>query len=261
MTVSTEKLSAFLDGELAPQDMLEVERALEGDTKLQAELDALMHADDALKQHFDALLEAPVPLELAKGIEAFDVPQVANSTISPKPRLWVTSLAAAIALAVGVTGGFFLGQGTDHAGGQTQVAARGWLDDIASYHRVYAGQKRHLVEVPASEALHIQAWLSNTVGTEVAIPDLTSQGLTFEGARLLVAADKPVAQLMYTDADGAVVALCLTRTQTPIAGLNTRQIGDFDMVSWGAGTANFVLVGDHGREDLSEIAVQLASEA
>lgn len=261
MTISTEKLSAFLDGELPPQDMLEVEHALENDTALQAELEALMHADEALKKHFNRLLTDPVPLDLAKAIDDFEAPPVANSAAPPKPRLWSASMAAAVALCIGLAGGFFLGQGSPQSIGQTQVASRGWLDDIASYHRVYAAQKRHLVEVPASEAQHMQVWLTNTIGTPVVIPDLTAQGLTFEGGRLLVAADKPVAQLLYTDQNGAVVALCMIRTDTPIDGLKNRKDGAFEMVSWGAGTTNFVLVGDNDREDLTQIANMLAQEA
>lgn len=260
MTISTEKLSAFLDGELPPQDMLEVESALDKDAALQAELEALMQADEALKTHFNTLLSDPVPIGLAKALEDFEVPPIANTTTPPRPRLWLTSLSAAIVLAFGLAGGFIIGQGTGSVG-ETQVATRGWLDDIASYHRVYAAQKRHLVEVPASEAAHIETWLTSSVGTQVRIPDLTARGLIFAGGRLLVAADKPVAQLIYTDQNGAVVALCSIQTSTPIEGLNNRRIGEFDMVSWGSGSANFVLIGDQGREDLSQIAQSLADEA
>lgn len=261
MTISTEKLSAFIDGELSPQDMFEVERALEEDADLQAQFRGLMQADEALKAHFSDLLTDPVPLDLAKSIEDFAPAAVANTPATPTLRFGLSSLTAAIALIIGLAGGYFLAKGTMQPTGGTQIAARGWLDDIASYHRVYAAQKRHLVEVPASDAAHIKTWLTASVGTQVRIPDLTARGLTFAGGRLLVAADKPVAQLIYTDQNGAVVALCAIQTSTPIEGLNNRRIGEFDMVSWGSGTANFVLVGDQGRADLSQIAQSLADEA
>ena len=47
------------------------------------------------------------------------------------------------------------------------------------------------------------------MGVAFSIPDLSQFGLTFEGGRLLVAAGKPVAQLMYRLQDGTVIALCL----------------------------------------------------
>lgn len=261
MTIASEKLSAFLDGELGPDEMSEIERALENDAALQAELETLMQADVVFKQHFDDMLGDPVPLDLAKAVEGFEAPVTANIPAAPKPRFWMVSASAVVALVVGLAGGFFLGQESAGNAPQTQIAARGWLDDIASYHRVYAAQDRHLVEVPASEATHIEAWLTSSVGTQVAIPDLSDMGLTFAGGRLLVAADKPVAQLIYTDANGAVVALCSIKTDAPVEGLNARTVGAFDMVSWGAGTANFVLIGDQGRADLPQIAQSLATEA
>ena len=86
------------------------------------------------------------------------------------------------------------------------------------------------------------------------MPDLSGSGLKFEGARLLVAAGKPVAQLMYTDADGAVVALCQIASAAPNDSTARRTIGGFEMVFWGGTDANFVIVGDEGRNDLEAIA-------
>jgi anti-sigma factor RsiW len=162
----------------------------------------------------------------------------------------MTAAAVAAALLIGGAGGYFTG-----ASQGTQVAAApGWLADIADYHRVYSGQERHLVEVGADESDHIETWLTASIGAEVRIPDLSAFGLTFQGARLLVAAGKPVSQLMYLDTQGRVVALCQIGTDTPREGFGEQTINAFDMVSWGGNGANFVIVGDTGRGDLVEIA-------
>lgn len=261
MTVHSEKLSAYLDGELSASDMLEVERALQADPALRAGYDALRQADGDLKAELDALLRDPVPVGLARAINGYEAPAQANEPGRPAGTMRLAALAAAVALVLGATGGVMLGRGLSQPVVQAQAPARGWLEDVAQYHRIYAGQTRHLVEVPATEAAHIETWLSNVTGTAVVIPDLAGQGLTFEGGRLLVAAGKPVAQLIYTDVDGAVVALCLIRTETPAEGFSTRQVGGFDMVSWGAGTAGFVLIGDQGRRDLDALARVVAAEA
>lgn len=260
MTVSSKKLSAFLDGELPASEMLEIERALEDSPELQAELELLMQADGAFQAHFEVQLNDPVPIALAQAIEDFDAPLPANTPTRPKSALWLASLGAVAALFLGAAGGVLLSQGMSQPVVQAQAPARSWLDDIADYHAVYAQQKRHLVEVPAKEAAHIETWLTKTIGTPLEIPDLTAQGLTFEGGRLLVAAGKPVGQLIFTDAQGGVVALCLIQTDSPINGVITRQAGAFDMVSWGTNTANFVLVGDKNRKDLPQIAKVLAQD-
>lgn len=250
MTQYEEKLSAFLDGELPEAEAREIEKALETDPALLAELEALVAVDNSAKAEYDAMLNEPVPFELASVIQNAPGAPAANSPVAPSGKGWLTAAAVTAALLIGGTGGYFTG-----ASQGTQVAAApGWLADIADYHRVYSDQKRHLVEVGAEEAEHIQTWLTASVGADVRIPDLSSFGLTFQGARLLVAAGKPVSQLMYLDEQGRVVALCQIGTDTPREGFGQQTIDAFDMVSWGGNGANFVLVGDTGRSDLSEIA-------
>lgn len=250
MSRYSEKLSAFLDGELPQAETREIEQALESDVALQAELEALMAADGLAQDAFAEMLEEPVPVALAGAIKNAPVIEVANAPSLPSGRRWLAVAATVVALILGSIVGYVggLSQGTQVA------AAPGWLSDIADYHKVYAGQKRHLVEVGADEADHIETWLTATVGADVRVPDLSAQGLTFRGGRLLVAAGKPVAQLMFTDAEERVVALCLIATDDPQDGFAERDFGAFDFVTWGAGNANFVVVGDDGRTDLLDIA-------
>lgn len=258
MTDYSEKLSAFLDGELPDAEMREIENALTESAELQSELEELMAADAVAQAEFAATLDEPVPMELAAAIRnAPSGREVANDAGVPSSRTWLRAVAALVMLAIGGSAGYFAGVSQ----GQQVAAAPGWLDDIADYHRVYAGQGRHLVEVPAAEADHIQTWLTKSVGAEVRVPDLSAHGLTFQGARLLVAAGKPVSQLMYTDAEKRVVALCLIQSDAPRDGFHDRNIGAFDMVTWGARNANLVIIGDQGRSDLSEIARTAAEQA
>lgn len=257
MIVSEEKLSAFLDGELPEEQAREIEAALAEDPNLQAALEALMAADMAAKDALGEMLDEPVPAALAAALRDAPEAGAANLSAPPTGTRWWAAAAVVLALGLGGAGGYMTGltQSTPVA------SAPGWLVDIADYHAVYAGQTRHLVEVGADEADHIRTWLTRTVGADVPTPDLTAHGLTFRGARLLVAAGKPVAQLMYTDADDRVVALCLIATETPRDGQATQTIGAFDMVSWGGDGANLVLVGDEGRGDLEAIAATAATEA
>jgi len=256
MTELSEKLSAYLDGELPAPEAREIEAALEGDPTLQAELEALMAADHAAQDGFAEMLQDPLPASLIAAVEGAAPQASANTPEAPSGNRWLAAAAAALALMVGGVGGYVAGTNET----QQVAAAPSWLSDIADYHRVYAGQKRHLVEVPAAEADHIETWLSNTVGAPVRIADLSAQGLTFQGGRLLVAAGKPVAQLMYTDAQDRVVALCLIQTTAEASGISPRTLGGFEMVTWGNGSANFVVVGDEGRSDLDAIARAAATQ-
>lgn len=256
MNFTPEHLSAYLDGELSAEDMAAMEAALAENEALQQELEALIATDDAARAVMALELEEPAPEAMIAAIEAApEAGQVANSPTPPR-RGWAVAAAMVAALFIGATGGALL----VYEAPPEQVASLGWLEDIADYHGVYAAQGRHLVEVPAAEADHIETWLTATLGTDVIIPDLTDQALTFEGARLLVAAGRPVAQLIYTDADGIVVALCQIQTDTPQAQIDRVALNSFDLVSWGEAEANFVIVTDEGRADLDEIVLAAADQ-
>jgi len=256
VTQYEEKLSAFLDGELSDEETREIEQALATDPDLKATLEALMEADAMAQQEFAEMLEEPVPISLASAIQNAPTSIAANSPEPPKATGWLVAATAVIALAVGGMAGYFGGSLQS-----TQVAAApGWLEDIADYHAVYADQKRHLVEVGAEEREHIQTWLTASVGADVRVPDLSAQGLEFQGARLLVANGKPVAQLMYTDAQDRVVALCQIQSDAPRDGFAERTINAFDMVTWGGVGSNFVVVSDEGLHNLEQIAQAAAAQ-
>ncbi len=254
MTDFSLKLSAYLDGELDVAAAEAVEERLANDPVAQAELDALIAADAMAQDAFEAELDAPVPFALAQQIKVTPMPVPAT----PKPRpIWGALAASLVVFALGGFGGYAL------RGENDPVQTAGWLADIADYHAVYASQGRHLVEVGADEADHIETWLGDTIGASFTIPDMTGFGLTFEGGRLLVANGKPVAQLMYRDADGVVVALCLQRsngTSPDVPSFKEQTINGFDFVSWSAGEADYVVIGPSGLPDLDEIAAQAAQE-
>ena len=259
MTEHYDKLSAFLDGELGPEDVQAVTAWLESDPEAQAALDAIIEADAEAREVFDAQLDDPVPLALARQINQAvlvdDTPVAANQ---PRRPIW-SSVAAGVALLVmGGAGGYLANDQLS-----PDPVPAGWIAQVADYHGVYASQNRHLVEVAADEADHIQTWLGNTVGASFTIPDLSGFGLTFEGGRLLVAGGKPVAQLMYRLEDGTVVALCLQRSDKDPnlpPNLNQQTINGFDFLSWSANGADYVVIGPAGKSDLEDIAMTAAVE-
>jgi anti-sigma factor RsiW len=252
MTDLSEKLSAYRDGELDASSADAVEARLATDPSARAELDALMQADALAQEEFEALLNEPVPFALAQQIKSMPLP---DRPVAPARPIWGALAASLVVFAMGGIGGYAL------KGQTTPVQTAGWLASIADYHAVYASQDRHLVEVGADEADHIETWIGNTVGASFTIPDLSSFGLTFEGGRLLVANGKPVGQLMYRDADGTVVALCLQRSNGATDGPPTfkeQTINGFDFVSWSADGADYVVIGPNGQPDLGAIATTAA---
>ena len=124
------------------------------------------------------------------------------------------------------------------------AASTNWLTQVAQYHRVYASTtRRRLVEVEADEREHIQEWLAETLGREIIVPDLSNQGITFAGARLLGVNEKPVAQLVYLDANEQPLALCIIpmdeEAKKPTLSFNR----DLNLVDWRDGNYGYTVVG------------------
>ena len=124
------------------------------------------------------------------------------------------------------------------------AASKNWLGQIAQYHRVYASTaRRHLVEVGADELDHIQDWMTGMLGRPIPVPDLSAYGVTFAGARLLGINEKPVAQLVYLDADDQPLALCIipstSQAKTPTSSTN----GELNLVDWRDGNHGYAVVG------------------
>jgi anti-sigma factor RsiW len=68
---------------------------------------------------------------------------------------------------------------------------------------------------------------------------------------------------MSREAAGAVVALCLQQsnsTTTTPPTFNEQTIKGFDFVSWRAGDAQYVVIGDSDRAELPDIAAAAALE-
>ena len=252
-----DRLSAYLDDALPDAERAEIEALAAKDAAVADELAALRQADAAIGSAFASMLDTPVPPSLVRAVEF--TPAIPDAANLPGPPRWgFGTVAAALALLmIGAGGGSVLTR--LYAPPVEVAAAPGWLDQVADYHRVYAREGRHLVEVPAEDATHLRTWLSDSTGVTFSIPDLSSRGLTFAGGRLLVAAGKPVGQLMYTDTDGQVVALCFIASGDMAAmdgqpDFTNRSFADLDMVVWKDREASYVVIGPASGIDLDQIA-------
>ncbi len=142
---------------------------------------------------------------------------------------------------------------------QQQLAAtqqpQPWIMQVAQYHKVYAREQRHLVEVSAEETPHIEQWLGKRLDDlAFKVPDLSAFGLTFKGARMLVINGEPVAQLVYLPKDGRAVALCIIHSKKDDKPLTVSQQDDLNLVDWRVKGYGFVVIGWEDPTQLRAIA-------
>jgi len=220
-------LVAYVDGELDAATAREVERALDGSPAARNTVAKLRSSAALVRAAFaDAVHEPPPPglIELLRAAKP-----------TRAPRRYALPIAASIALLIGIGIGVVAGiTGARQVAPQT--ASQGAMDrlvgDVAEYHRLYAREQRHMVEVPAAETPHLEDWLGRRLKGQLTIPDLSAQGLAFQGGRLLAFDDRPMAELIYKPADGPPIGLCIAFALPGMSGAATVERGDLTVTHW-----------------------------
>lgn len=249
--INRDILMAYLDEQLDPAARADVETHLATNPETAGELDTMRRQADTMRALYPAIGNAPVPARLDPHRLALLVQR----------RRWQAMAQAAMIVAllgIGITAGWLL-RPTDAPALYNRLIA-----DAVSAHTVYVAENRHAVEVASDDTEHLSTWLSDRLSTRLAMPDLTGQGFTFLGGRLLPAPALPggrAAQLMYETASGERLTLYVT----PATGIDGPE---FEMVRLGAETALYwsdetiscTIVSDQPPEALEALASVIFSQ-
>lgn len=184
-------LVAYADGELDGAAAAEVERILAENEDARRSV--------AIYRETAALLRAACNAS----VYADGANPLLRPSREPRPLRWRVPLAIAasvLLLLIGYGGALLTAPGDDQDS---------FIDDVAEYHEVYSHETTHLVEVPAAQSDEISRWLGARLQRPIDPPDLRTEGLRFAGARLWISDGKPVADLLYTRADGLPIAICI----------------------------------------------------
>ncbi|PKA41238.1 anti-sigma factor family protein [Rhizobium sullae] len=268
------QLTALLDGEATPEQKHELEQRLATDEGARRLYDKLRHGADFGRHRLDDILKEPVPLALVRSIKSVQPPKapIAPRTSRPSMKLapsGTQALAAAIILfIVGCGIGYLAGTspGAPTGNGTTQAVddnagSKNWLNDITAYQRLMIRQPRHIVEVPSTQAEEISNWLTSTVGVAFRVPDLSADGWTFQGARVLLGDGKPVGQLVYTSADGDLISICFRKDPQPPESEDFKETirDEIGLITWHNAGTSYVLAGPSAEASLSQIAMEVAT--
>jgi anti-sigma factor RsiW len=261
-----ERLIAYLDGELEPGESREVEAWLAEDPAARDRLLALAESDRLVRRAFDAALHEPVPARLlaAASGSAQTPPQVAEIVpfrllagprrAAPRWRRWAALPAAAalFGLVVGGGAGYLgLGKGFEGSAGRTSAiqaaASTGWLDNAAGYYKLYveAGDTAPVVVPASGDTSAAMQKISQTLSTQVRLPNLKPWGLDFRGAQMVVVEGRPAAQLVYTTDNKAIGPLTLTigSSSKPDVAPSIDRRQDINVLYWRHQGHAYALVG------------------
>ena len=193
-------LSAWIDGELTPEQRAEVEAWLREHPDDAARVRAWGADARALRAALDGVLDEPVPAALAQTV--WRRPPTASARFIEGSSTWRRAAAVlAVFVLGGAVGAALMGRLQRPPSVATTTAttpAHGgaWVQRAAVAHSVYVPEVRHPVEVRAQEE-HLSRWLTRRCNVPVKLFDLRAQGFELVGGRLLPDASGPSAQLMY----------------------------------------------------------------
>lgn len=238
-----ERLTAYLDGEMSPEERAAFEEQLEQDPALSERAASWGQTDDLLQ----SLVPSPSDTHM-QGL------LTANQTSEPR---WAKRhiAAALLTFIVGGAGGYGINLMTTP---DPQILVVQATIDAADAHRLFTAEVRHAVEVRADETEHLQTWLTKRMGREMTVPQLEDHGFNFVGGRMLPFEGKAAAQYMYETAEGERLTLFMARTNDE-AQTSFRFLEDQDLntIRWQEGPWVFVVVAPVEKEKLSPIAAKM----
>ncbi len=197
--IETQRINAFVDGELDLVNQLEMEERMAQDSGLRAQVDVLRQlrvairegaeyhaAPDALRRRMAAML-APEP---AVRTRPANMAVALQRWSGWRPMATSFGLVATLALALNV------------AWIRTTQDDRLMDDVVASHVRSTLGQ--HLVDVASSEHHVVKPWLSSKLDFSPPVNELQIPGSVFLGGRVDYLDGHPVAALVYRQGEHVV---------------------------------------------------------
>ena len=230
-------LSAYVDGELSPGEVLAMERRLAAEPDLRAQAERLRGLSGAVRA---TLAEVPAP----KSLRARIVQQVGFADPEPHRSRRGSWPALAATLVAGITIGASLGGvvplGTAEAPSQPADA-------------ILAGHLRGLAapqpfDIASSDGHVVKPWFNGRTVIAPDAPDLSERGYSLVGGRIDIVAGKPMPTLVYRH-DRHVISVTVVPMAGDASAGEERRDGTF-IAHWSAGDLIYWAVSDLNARDL-----------
>lgn len=249
--LTDEMLLDYAAGALPAKMMATIAATLADDPVTREKLAEWQRQDAAINALYQPVLREVVPNRLSDVVRRAKADDAARGGQVPRPRLLL--LAATIAaLAIGTSVGWFARDLMLPAGAATQTLAANAMRAYATY----VVEAAHPVEVEASNAQHLNAWMSKRLGHEIRPPDFAAAGFTLMGGRIVPSDDGAAALYMYENAEGQRITLYIA----PVGSSRTTAFqfaeqGGTQSFYWMDRDLSYAVVGTIAREVLRRIAV------
>ena len=242
--IAEEELHAYVDNQLDPARLPEVQRYLQEHPEISRQVSAWRAQREALRAAFGPIATEPLPPRL--GLE-----RLIQQRLQPRWMLWRVAAVALLAFGLGGTGGWFL-----HGGVQQSEATMTLLAQQAvANHIVYTADKRRPTELGAQQRDDLARWVSNRLDRSVEPPDLSANGFSYMGGRLAATPDGPAGLFMYAGPDGVrLTVFVLPLHAAPEAPIQHIDFAHVDGCAWIDKSVGYTVVGKLPLPELRQLA-------
>jgi len=237
--VTEDELHAYVDNELPAERRADVEAWLAAHPDDAERVRSWLSMADALHARYDSVADEAVPKRL-------EIERLVR-----QPRKWMYGAMAAT-LAAFIAGGS-VGWAMRGASA-SPTAFQNFTLDALDAHKLYVVEVRHPVEVPGSELVHLQQWLTKRCGWDVRAPELAAAGLKLVGGRLLPGPSGPASFFMYESASGERFTIYAAKAQDETTQMRYAADGSDSALFWADRGVGYVVSGGSDRGRLTQIA-------
>ena len=240
MTISEEKLLAYADGLLSPDQVADVDRLLVDDAEARELLAALKRSDLPYREAAETLIDVPDLSRIAARIQSYEP--------AARPSVLKRFAPLAASIAVFFVVGLLAGQHVfpPDAPKPTQWAV--WVDRIASYQALYTRDTLPMGNPPVSRKTGQMLRVSKLLGAPITAPDLAALDADYKYAKVFAIDGLPLAQIAYLPKSGAPFSLCLMKTDKPDHEPKYSQAHGVNVASWRSKGIAYVYVGNTPRD-------------
>ena len=253
-------LMAYVDGELDPAGVVEVEHAIAADPALERRVGLLRDANAVLRAAFNPTLNEPVPERLLAPLGA-----QARKPWRPGALRRYTAMAAMLAIVMLGGVGFYANTNYELPYNIVATSQGNWLNSIANYHQVYlltaSRDERLLVDVGGEDLGYLEDWFSKRLKRHVSLPNLEPQGFQIQGGRLMFVEGQQAAQFFYRAAGGDdVVSLTIAQTKRRDTEWTATKRAGLRIIYWRKNGYAYVITGAVDKQVLHGVAAGLTDE-
>lgn len=269
------ELHGLVDGVIGRHQAQRVLTFLQHNPEDAARVESWRRQNAALRAHFNPIADEALPLSLSliyatEPREMARVPAPLPRTDEPirqlqqavrqqrrgKPRSFGSAIAAFIfGVGVSAAGSMYLAQNMKSGAAPVRVSFADVTGSIAPpmarvqqraviVHQTHALDARHAVEVSGESRPSLQRYFSERLSFAAAVPDLSADGLTLLGGRVVVGEWGPAALLVFASATGERFSLYSEKlVGADASGSQEIAPAGFKGTSWSGTSAAHVFLG------------------